>query len=314
MAISAKKPSGKLIVRVDYHTHYHFYMTVAIRELRLSAPINLEGKTFEVPAGTYTVVLEGLMGDPDYQGAYSSGFRAAYGRFDRRERVEVRTGEETVCTFAFPKELAAVRVCVVLDGSPVVGADVLIREADPNFRATRGADGALFYLEPGTYPVVVAYRDLLMKEILRVDGRDETVTLDLSRQVALRPALVVVRYGNGRTLKGTTEDLTPGASRFTLTESDGGRVVVEGFAGVKAVFFVKSLLGDSGYDEQKDFAIARQFGRKTVVTFEDNEEFRGYTLPGQTGQPQFFLFPVDPQSNNAKIYVVREATTEIRFA
>jgi len=49
------------------------------------------------------------------------------------------------------------------------------------------------------------------------------------------------------------------------------------------------------------------------VIFNDREELRGYTLPGHTEHAWFFLFPVDPESNNAKVYVLREATKEIGY-
>lgn len=81
---------------------------------------------------------------------------------------------------------------------------------------------------------------------------------------------------------------------------------------LKAVFFVKSYEGNREYDERKDFAVASQFGRKTIVQFFDKEELWGYTLPGHTDREAFFLFPVDPDTNNTKVYVVKSALAEIR--
>ena len=82
---------------------------------------------------------------------------------------------------------------------------------------------------------------------------------------------------------------------------------------MKAAFFVKTLDGNPQYKAHKDFSLARQFGRRTTVVFRDGEVQNGYTLPEHSVYPCFFLFPVDPSSNNDKVYVIREATKEIRL-
>ncbi len=313
MALFGKRAMGKLVVRMSYSPRYNFSMTLAIRELRISEPITFEGKTFEVPPGTYTLSLKGLMGDPEYRGGFGSGFRTAYGSFDRRLTVEVAPDQETICTFDLPKESLPVIIQVLWNREPLVGAEVMVPEADPNFRVIKEPAGIEFALPAGTYQVVV-HRSAFLKDVIHVSEEETHFVLDLSRQTVVRTSRVVVRYLDGRMIKGTTNDFTPGADRFTVLTEKGEAVRVEGFAGMKAVLFVKTLEGDRLHQEEKDFAIASQFGRRTVVVFKDKEEMPGYTLPGQTEQPQFFLFPVDPKSNNAKVYVIREATTEIRFA
>jgi uncharacterized protein DUF6982 len=308
-----KKRMGKLTVRVDYSTHVNFSMTLTIRELKLMEPITFEGKTFDVPVGTYTLALKGLMHDPCYGGSYHAVYKGVYGWFERRQRVDVQPDQDSLCTFVLPKDELLVRVRVFSAGAPVVGAEVLIRDTDPNFRPTRPKEGAVFFLVPGTYGVVVSHGNVLMKEVIHVSQQATEFVMDISRQMALRPSLVVVRYWDGRLVKGVTGAFAPGVSRFTVRQEDGEEVLIEGFAGVKAIFFVRSLDGDRFYDEQKDFALASQFGRKTVVVFSDREEIWGYTLPGHTNHPHFFLFPADPLSNNAKVYVVRDGVAEIRF-
>lgn len=312
MALFAKKRMGRLRVAVAYSTRRNFSMTVTIRELKVSERITFEGKAFEVPAGTYTVALRGLMSDPDYAGSYHPAYKDVYGSFEWRQKVEVPPNQEVTCTFELP-ELLPVMIRVVAGGLALAGAEVLIKEVDPNFRVTRDQLGAQFYLEPGTYVVVVAHGTAFMKEAIHVTWRDTEFVMDISQQMVLRPHLVVVRYRDGRLVKGVTEDFVPGAARFTVVREDSRRVPIESFGEIKAVFFVKTLEGERLYEERKDFGIARQFGRETVVVFADREELCGYTLPGHTAQPQFFVFPVDPKSNNAKVYVVREAVAEIRF-
>ncbi len=312
MALFAKKRMGRLVVRVAYSTRRNFSMTVTIRELKVSEIITFEGRAFDVPAGTYTVALRGLMSDPGYAGSYHPAYKDVYGSFEWHQRVEVRPNQEATCTFQLP-ELLPVTIRVVADEVVLTGAEVLIKEVDPNFRVTRDQLGALFYLEPGTYVVVVSHGTAFMKEVIHVTTRETEFVMDISQQVVLRPHLVVIRYRDGRLVKGVTEDFVPGTARFTVVREGSRRVPIEGFGEIKAVFFVKTLEGERLYQEQKDFGIARQFGRQTVVVFADKEELFGYTLPGHTAHPQFFLFPVDPKSNNAKVYVVREAVAEIRF-
>jgi hypothetical protein len=313
MLLFPKRHMGKLTVRVDYSTQQNFSMTLTVRELKLTEPITFEGKTLEIPAGTYTVALKGLMHDASYAGSYHAVYRGVYGWFERRQQVDVQPGQDTLCTFVLPKNELLVKIQVASGGALIVGAEVLIRETDPNFRATRKKQGAVFFLKPGSHVVVVSCGNALMKEVIHVSERDTEFVMDISKQMVLRPSLAVVRYWDGRMVKGVTETFAPGVSGFTVALENDQQVFIEGFAGVKAIFFVRSLEGDRLYEEQKDFSVASQFGRKTVVVFSDKEEMWGYTLPGHTDHPQFFLFPVDPMSNNAKVYVVRDGAAEIRF-
>jgi hypothetical protein len=313
MALFGKKPTGRLKVEVDYTTRHNFSLTVAIRELKLSEPITFAGKTFEVPAGSYTVALKGLMHDASHEGSFHSVYRGVYGTFERSQKVDVVAGKLATCHFELPKDKIPVMINVVSGDVPIVGASVLIKSVDPNSRVTR-KEGVQFQLEEGTYQVVVSHGNILMTEAIHVTDQETEFFMDISQQMAIRTGLVVVRYRDGKMVKGTTDDFAPGVERFTVEQHNGQRVPIDGYGGMKAVFFVKTLDGNRLYDERKDFAISNQFGRKTVVSFYDKEEIAGYTMPGHTTQPQFFLFPVDPKSNNAKVYVVKEATTSIRVA
>jgi hypothetical protein len=160
---------------------------------------------------------------------------------------------------------------------------------------------------------VVTHGSALMKEAIHVSEKETEFTLDIFQQMALRAGLVVVRYRDGGMVKGVTEDFAPGRSEFSVIQQNRGRVTIRNFEGVKAVFFVKTLDGNRLYEEHRDFAVANQFGRKTIVIFHDKEEMSGYTLIGHTDQPVFFLFPVDRQSNNAKVLIIKDAVADIRF-
>jgi hypothetical protein len=79
---------------------------------------------------------------------------------------------------------------------------------------------------------------------------------------------------------------------------------------LKAVFFVKSLVGNAAYHEVKEFD-GPTSGRKVQVTFNDGEVLVGSTQAYQADRPGFFLVPADPQSNNERIYVVAGAVQKV---
>jgi hypothetical protein len=305
--------TGTLVVRLEYHNEFTYYLTLTIRELKLSEAITAAGKRYRLPPGTYTLALKGLMGDPRYEGPQYSAFQKSYGSFEREQRVEVTAGEESVCHFVFMDDVHHVMVQVVAGGEPVVGAEVLVEGGESNFLVIRNPEGLLCHLKKGRYPVVVTYRDIMMKDTIPVGEGESTFVIDLSGQVTLRPQLVVIRHLDGRIVKGITEDFEVGGLPFSVRQSDGTVVRIDDLAGVKAVFFVKDLAGNPRYKAHKDFSLAKQFGRRTAVVFRDGEVQHGYTLPEHSAYPYFFLFPVDPQSNNDKVYVIREATREVRL-
>src|SRR5262249_46619075 len=92
--------------------------------------------------------------------------------------------------------------------------------------------------------------------------------------VSRSPGRAVVRYGDGRVLKGYA-DFDPARPSFRLVppddpDADGVEVAV---ADLKAVFFVRSFDGDSGYEESKDLYQPRPADtRKVSVRFRDGEE------------------------------------------
>ncbi len=126
---------------------------------------------------------------------------------------------------------------------------------------------------------------------------------------------VVVRYANGRVFKGFCRDFGPSQPHFTLwpspTASDDERVMLP-VKGLKAVFFVRDLGGDSAYVEEKTFE-QPSHGRRVEVTFHDDEVLVGTTLGYRADAHSFFLSPVDPQSNNLRVFIVMSAVRHVRF-
>lgn len=125
------------------------------------------------------------------------------------------------------------------------------------------------------------------------------------------PNRIVARFADGRMLKGTTQDFAPGKDAFHVIGSEGGaqpvRVDVEL---LKAVFFVKSLIGNPSYAEVKEFG-GPTTGRKIQVTFSDGEVLVGSTHANNPDHPGFFMVPADPRSNNEKVYVVTRAVQAV---
>jgi hypothetical protein len=128
---------------------------------------------------------------------------------------------------------------------------------------------------------------------------------------------VVARFADGRMVKGMTADFFPNKDLFhvSVTGTPAGAKPVEiRTQDLKALFFVKDLVGDSQHVEKKEFDPAQPpIGRRIRVAFKDGEVLVGTTTGYQPGRSGFFLVPADATSNIERCYVVAAATDEIRF-
>jgi hypothetical protein len=126
---------------------------------------------------------------------------------------------------------------------------------------------------------------------------------------------MVVRYADGKIVKGFSQDFHPSRPQFSLwpavNASPSDRTVVH-IPKLKAVFFVKDFNGNPGYRERKQFG-ARTQGRRVEVTFLDTEVILGTTLNYRPDGQGFFVSPVDPAANNTRIFVVAAAIKRVRF-
>ena len=126
---------------------------------------------------------------------------------------------------------------------------------------------------------------------------------------------LVVRYKDGRLVKGFSHDFHPTRSQFAIWPSVNApehEGIVVPLAGLKAVFFVRDFRGDSTYVEEKRFEQAPH-GRRIEVTFFDNEVLIGTTLTYRPDGQGFFLSPADPRANNLRVFVVTSAVRHVRF-
>jgi len=128
--------------------------------------------------------------------------------------------------------------------------------------------------------------------------------------------LVVARFQDGRTLKGTTHDFAPGKTEFHLhegTEERSGGVKVT-TASLKALFFVRTYEGNPDHRDKYSFEESgAQGGRRIRVRFRDGEVMAGYTMGYSAQKPGFFLLPADPDGNNSRVYVVNAAVAGVEW-
>lgn len=123
---------------------------------------------------------------------------------------------------------------------------------------------------------------------------------------------VVVRYKDGRLVKGTTRDFIPGKAVFHVETVDKTETIEINVEDLKAIFFVKDFYGKAEYVESKAFVDSGSGkGKKIVVEFKDGEMLTGYTLGYDTNRPGFFIMPSDDRSNNERIYVVRSSVGSV---
>jgi len=128
---------------------------------------------------------------------------------------------------------------------------------------------------------------------------------------------IVVRYMDGRFLKGVTNDFFPNKDIFHLMPADapqGSKPMELSTHNLKAIFFVKGYGGNPDYKDKKEFDSAKApVGRKIKIVFKDGELMVGTTNGYQPGRPGFFVVPADPNSNIERCYVLSAATQEVAF-
>jgi hypothetical protein len=132
----------------------------------------------------------------------------------------------------------------------------------------------------------------------------------------MEPVKVVVRYVNGKRVKGFSQDFFPNKDRFHVypAAKPSGEAAEVLLKELKAVFFVQDFAGNSLYNERKKYIEGEKpSGRKVEVTFMDGEVLVGTTLGYDPNRPGFFLFPADPKSNNIRVFAVSTAVKKVRY-
>jgi len=124
---------------------------------------------------------------------------------------------------------------------------------------------------------------------------------------------VVARYQDGRIIKGTSMDVDPNRPVFHVRPDQGPALEVR-MSDLKALFFVRSLDGDSSHNERQavDPSDPRSRGSTVVsIGFADGETITGLTIAYPPKRQYYFVLPVDPQSNNMRILINGDAVTAL---
>src|SRR5262249_14198747 len=125
---------------------------------------------------------------------------------------------------------------------------------------------------------------------------------------------VVARYADGRVAKGQTFNFDPNKPLFHLfpAEDPAGKALTIWLKDLKAVFFVRSLIGDPAYNEPKDVVVKLPpLASKVHVEFSDGEVLDGSTTAYDPQQLGFFLVPLDPNGNNLRVFAVFNGTRSV---
>ena len=128
---------------------------------------------------------------------------------------------------------------------------------------------------------------------------------------------IVIRYQDGRLMKGITNNFFPNKDVFHVVPLDsppGTKPLEVSIPDLKAILFVREFDGNPEYDDKKDFGPNKSvIGRKIKVVFKDGELLVGTTNGYQPNRPGFFIEPADMLSNILRCFVVTPATREVSF-
>ena len=125
----------------------------------------------------------------------------------------------------------------------------------------------------------------------------------------------VVAFLDGQRLKGYVFNFSPLKNSFILFPNErsqkesGNEIFIKD---LKAIFFVKDFAGNPDYNEMpRDDG--PKHGRKIVVTFKDGEELSGMTQAYNSQKLGFFMFPLDKNSNNLRIFVINRNIRQVKI-
>ena len=129
----------------------------------------------------------------------------------------------------------------------------------------------------------------------------------------------VVKYQNSEIIKGWVEEFKPERESFLLYPlieySEEERIEIK-FSSLKAVFFVKDFIGDKNYKKVRTFNVDLKITpsqRKLIVNFLDGEHLYGTSHSYGRYKAGFFIYPVDPEDNSERIFVVHSAVESVRL-
>jgi hypothetical protein len=128
---------------------------------------------------------------------------------------------------------------------------------------------------------------------------------------------VVVHTALGEVIKGYTGDFASHKPSFLLSSEEGKlrmNQIIE-LKTLKAVFFVKTFDGNFLHRMVHDFEDITCYGKKVAVVFQDGEKLFGRveTLHYDPEHSGFFLFPLDPNSNTIRVFVLNSFIVSVEI-
>jgi len=116
---------------------------------------------------------------------------------------------------------------------------------------------------------------------------------------------------DGRVVRGESTDFHPELESFhvrSAAEVPPERITTRG---LKGVFFVRSLGGNSEYRDHREFPQETGVRRKIWIEFKDGEKMAAWPVSAFLGRHGFYALPTDPDSNVEKAYVFRDAVRSV---
>ena len=133
----------------------------------------------------------------------------------------------------------------------------------------------------------------------------------------------VLRFDNGKILKGYIRNFASDAEMVTVEDAETGEISAIDIHQLKAIFFVRYFKGDRFYREKKSYGISKLKGQRIYIKFKDKEDMVGFLegrFPWEKGfflskkedsVKGFFILPVDEDSNNIKVFVVSSSVIDV---
>ena len=122
---------------------------------------------------------------------------------------------------------------------------------------------------------------------------------------------VIARFKDGSLIKGKIHDFFIDNTKFSFETTKGERSKIS-VEELKSIFWVKDFQGNKNHRDKFNFELDIG-GRRIRVRFFDGELIIGHTIGYSPNKPGFFMVPLDTESNNKGVFVIKSATEIIEF-
>lgn len=148
----------------------------------------------------------------------------------------------------------------------------------------------------------------LARELGRLHGADAPMHVQGPEQLPHGWSQVVACYASGQTRKGFTTEFTPtkGCLELTSEPTPASRALLIPLSELKTIRFVKDPAANVA-------AEASSKGRKVRVTFGDGQQLHGTTDSYRRSAPGFFVQPLEPQSDDERVFVIGSPANQVIF-